>query len=171
MKNALRILAVLLAITQLTGCVGYRLGSMLPADIKTVYVPTFANKTDEPFIETETTSAVIDELQRDGSLDVVATDGEADAVLKVSLIGYKLSALAFDQTRKTSASEYRLTLTASVVMTRRTTNEVIMENPRVQGESTFVVSGDLTSSKRRGLPNAAQDLAHDIVEAVVESWK
>lgn len=171
MKIALRLAALLVLVTQLTGCVGYRLGSMLPADIKTVYVPTFLNKTDEPFIETETTSAVIDELQRDGSLNVVATDGEADAILKVSITAFKLSALAFDQTRKTSASEYRLTLTASVVMMRRTTNEVIMENPRVQGESTFVVSGDLTSSKRRGLPTAAEDLAHDIVEAVVESWK
>ncbi|HPG00063.1 MAG TPA: LptE family protein [Kiritimatiellia bacterium] len=171
MKIAFRLAVLLILVAQLTGCVGYRLGSMLPPDIKSVYVPTFVNKTDEPFIESDTTSAVIDELQKDGSLEVVATDGEADAILKVSIIGFKLSPLAFDHTRKTSASEYRLTLTASLVMLRRTTNEVLVENPRLQGEATFVVSGDLTSSKRRGLPLAAADLAHDIVEALVESWK
>ena len=41
----------------LPACVGYRLGSMLPADIKTVYVDPVINQTDEPLIEVETTRA------------------------------------------------------------------------------------------------------------------
>jgi hypothetical protein len=45
-----------------------------------------------------------------------------------------------------------------------------MENPRISGESDFVFAGDLTSSKRRALPEAAEDFGHDIVEGVVEAW-
>ena len=52
------------------GCAGYQLGSMLPPDIKTVHVPNFTNKTQEPFIVTETTKAVLEELQLDGSLEL-----------------------------------------------------------------------------------------------------
>ena len=57
----------------LTGCASYQLGSMLPNDIKTVYVPTFINKTGEPMIESEATQAAIRELQKDGSLKVVGS--------------------------------------------------------------------------------------------------
>ena len=63
--NTIRIGAALTLL--LTGCTGYRLGSMLPPEIKTVYVPTFANQTTEPLLEMEATDAVIVEFQQDGS--------------------------------------------------------------------------------------------------------
>lgn len=154
----------------LTGCVGYRLGSMLPVDIKTVYLPTFVNETDEPLIERETTSAMIEEIQKDGSLRIVDTREEADAILDVTLIEHKLAPVGFDLEKKTTANEYRLTITARMLMTRRANGEVIAESPRIQGETTFVMAGDLTSSKQQALPAAAEDLAHDLVESVVETW-
>ena len=52
----------------LTGCAGYRLGTMLPPDIQSVAVPTFINRTSEPLLESETTRAAIREFQQDGSL-------------------------------------------------------------------------------------------------------
>jgi hypothetical protein len=47
---------------------------------------------------------------------------------------------------------------------------VVSENPRIQGEADFVIAGDFTTSKKQGLPAAAADLAHNIVESVVEAW-
>lgn len=161
----------LFAASCLTGCVGYRLGSMLPPDIRSVYIPTFVNKTDEPLIESDTTEAAIKEFQKDGTLRVVGTPEAADALLDVTLVKYELSALAYDTLKRTTANEYRLTLTAKVVMSSRKTGKVIAENPKVQGETTFVLSGDMTSAKRQALPAAAADLAHDMVETVVEAWQ
>ena len=40
----------------------------------------------------------------------------------------------------------------------------------MRGEYVFPVAGDLSSSKLRGLPLAAEDLAHNLVEKVVEAW-
>lgn len=171
MRNRAPILGLLLAAVSLTGCVGYRLGSMLPPDIRSVYVPMFVNETTEPLIEDEATRAAIKEFQKDGSLQVAGTPEEADALLKVTLVGYDLSPLTYDITKKTAANEYRLTLTAALVMTRAKGGDVLAESPNVQGESTFVVSGDFTSSKQRGLPVACQDLAHDLIETVVETWR
>ncbi|HBA85075.1 MAG TPA: hypothetical protein DCZ95_13365 [Verrucomicrobia bacterium] len=153
----------------LTGCAGYRLGSMLPPDIKTVYVPTFINRTTEPMIETETTAAVIRQLQQDGSMKVVSSE-EADAVLEVTVKNYELEPLAYSEVDKTTANEYRIRLTAAVVLRRLSPDEVVVEAPSVQGESTFLMEGDFTTSKQRGLPAAAADLAHSIVERVVEAW-
>ncbi len=40
----------------------------------------------------------------------------------------------------------------------------------VKGDATFEMFGDLSSAKREALPDAAKDLAHKIVESVVEYW-
>ena len=152
------------------GCVGYRLGSMLPSDIRTVYVYPVMNQTDEPLIETEVTRAVIQEIQKDGSLRVVREPSEADAHLRSILTGYALSPLAYSDARRTTTEEYRLLLTASVVLTRRGSNAIVVEVPQVSGESTFLLTGDLTSSKRTGLPDAAADLGRRMVSSLVEAW-
>ena len=170
MKNRTNLLALALAALSLTGCVGYRLGSMLPPEIKSVYIPLFVNHTGEPLIEDEATRAAIREFQKDGSLQVAGSAETADALLKVTLVDYQLAPLAYDAARATAANEYRLTLTASAVMTKTAGGEVVAESPKVQGESTFVISGDFTSSKQSGLPVACQDLAHDLVERLVEAW-
>ena len=153
----------------MSGCVGYRVGSMLPPDIATVYVPTFVNRTSEPQIEVEATRAAIAEFQKDGSLRVVDPE-TADAILEVTMTGYEASPLSYDDDNRTSANEYRLTLTVSIVLKRRATDEILTEAVGIQGESTFRIAGDFTSSKQTGLPKAAKDLAHDIVEKVVEAW-
>ncbi|MBU0678268.1 MAG: hypothetical protein KJ626_09115 [Verrucomicrobia bacterium] len=164
-----KLFVVTVALALLNGCVGYRLGSMLPADIRTVYVPTFANETDEPLLEVDTTRATISRIQRDGSLKIADAE-TADAILKVRLIAYDLAPLSYDGDKKTLVNEYRAVLTTSVVLVRRTTNKVLAEDPSVQGETTFEFGGDLTSAKRQALPEASEDLAHDIVERIVEAW-
>ena len=152
-----------------SSCAGYRLGSMLPADIKSVYVPTIVNKSSEPQVEADITQALIQDIQRDGSLRVVNQD-QADTVLVVTLRSYTLEPVAYRTDQRTSAREYRIVLNASLLMTRRGTGAVVVEAPNVRGEFVFPVAGDLSSSKLRGLPQAAEDLAHNIVEKVVEVW-
>ena len=67
-----RTLAAALLLLLSAGCANYRLGSMLPADLKTVYVPTRKNETAEPLIEQDVTRAILSQIQMDGSLRVAA---------------------------------------------------------------------------------------------------
>jgi len=142
---------------------------MLPPDISSIYVPTFVNQTDQPQIEAQSTSATINEFIRDGSLRVESEDN-ADAVLRVTLVNYELAPLGFRREQPTATDEYRVLLTASVKLENKDTGEIIFESPRIRGESTFQLEGDLTSGKRIALPEASRDLAHDIVERIVEFW-
>lgn len=160
------IVTVLLASS---GCVGYQLGSMLPPDIETVYVPTIINNTDEPLLEVEATRAVIQQIQRDGSLRI-ANEEEADTVLRVTLTDFRLNPVAFDRERRAAANEYRMIITADILMTRRGTDEVIVDYPGVWGRADFVLVGDLTTSKQTVIPRASEDLAGQIVDRMVETW-
>ncbi len=124
MKHIFRIPALIATLLTLTGCVGYQLGSMLPKDIQTVYVPTFVNATSEPFLETETTRATIRAIQRDGSLRI-ADEDEADSVLSVRIVSYELAPLVYEQSNRSRPSQYRAITYADVVLQRRSNGEII----------------------------------------------
>lgn len=160
--------ALLLLNLQLPGCVGYKLGSSLPAGLKTIFVPTFANKTKEPLIEVEATNATIAEFQKDGTLRVVGEE-EADLVLDCTLDSVTLAPLRYDQSDGSKPTEYRLTLNATFVLKRTQVREKLGE-ASVIGEATFFFAGNLASAKRNALPAASEDLAKRIVEKVVEVW-
>lgn len=169
MKTRITALCSLLAALLLNGCAGYKLGSMLPADIKTVHVPTFVNKTREPLLEIETTQKAIQEIQRDGSLKIAAKQ-TADSLLEVTITDYSLQPVRYDQQHATQTKSYRLWITATVVLKSSKDNKIIVDRPGVRGQAVFEVLGDLTSSKLQALPLAASDLAHNIIETVVEVW-
>ena len=151
------------------GCAGYRLGSMLPPDIKSVAVPTFVNRTLEPMAEVEATRAAIQEFQKDGSLKVMP-EGESDAVLRVTLTDYSLKPVSYRSDKRSAAREYRVTMIASVELVRCSDQAVVARHPRAKGEAVFELAGDLSSAKLRVLPEVSEDLAHSIVEKVVEAW-
>jgi hypothetical protein len=152
----------------LSGCAGYRLGSTLPADVKTIYVPIFTNKSREPLIESQATAATIAELQKDGTLKVMNAEN-ADVVLECTLTTVSLNPLRYDRTDPTKPNEYRLTLAATCILRRIRTREIMTE-ANVLGEATFPFVGNLTSAKQAAMPRASEDLAKRIVEKVIEAW-
>jgi len=152
------------------GCVGYRFGSTLPPGINSVHVPTFYNRTSEPLLETQTTGATKQGLQKDGTLRVVADKARADALLEVTLTRFTLEPLRYDPDQAKTTNEYRMRIRADLVFKRQRDGHILSKRT-VEGEATFEPAGSLTSAKRAALPEAARDLAHDIVESVVEYWQ
>ena len=94
---------------------------------------------------------------------------QADVVIDVRLVKFELEPLRYNRDQAKTAEEYRMRISAKLVLTRISTGEVMSERS-VQGENFFDFSGDMGTSKRTALPLAAADLAHDIVESVVEYW-
>ena len=162
-------LLLLLAAPAFSGCAGYRLGTMLPPSLRTVYVPTVVNATEEPLLEGEVTRALLARIRTDGSLRAVGEE-TADAVLRVTLRRFQMDPIAFERGQAARASAYRLTLTASLVFADARTGDVVAAAPSATGETTVETGGDLSSAKRAGIPTLAEDLARDIVRRVVEAW-
>lgn len=168
-RMILRLMVIGMAVLAMgSGCVGYRLGTTLPPGIASIYVPTFENGTDEPRLETETTRAAIQEFQRDGTLKL-AGEKDADARLDVVLERFRLFPLRFEKDQAKTTREYRMLIKAKVTFTRTDDGEVLAER-FVTGDTEFDFIGDLATSKIQNLPDAAEDLAHRIVELIVEYW-
>jgi len=150
-----------------SGC-GYRVGSSLPAGLKSVYVPAFENKSGEPLIETLAASAVLQEFQRDGTLEV-ADPSFADTVLKVTITDFSLQTVRYDSDSRKTTEEYRMRIEAVYEFSKLSSSEVLQKG-KVFGETLFEPAGDLPSAKSTAIPAACTDLAHQIVKTVVEFW-
>ena len=151
------------------GCANYRLGSMLPKDIRTVYMPTCRTQTPEPLIEQDVTRAVLSQIQMDGSLRI-ASESDADVVLEVTLNRFWLDPVAYEAGSASTANQYRMSIKASFVLYRRSDRSVLVESPSVTGWYDFEFAGDMSSSKAIALQPAAEDLGRRIISQIVQYW-
>jgi outer membrane lipopolysaccharide assembly protein LptE/RlpB len=164
MKKLLFNISLILIVFLVSGC-GYRVGSLLPKDIKTIAVPMFKNNTPEPEIETIITNGIIQEFILDGTLKVVEEDN-ADTLLLGEIIDYRREPIRY--TKDEVTKEYRLVIAVKLRFEDLRRNEATWENPRVEGYVEFFVGSSLPESERENLPVAIKDLAHHVVEKVVE---
>jgi hypothetical protein len=169
MKKRIHLLNCVAATLLLSGCLGYQLGGSRPKGIKTVTMAAVVNKTEEPAIELQVTHAVRDRIQFDGRLKLVNSTDEADGVIEIILIDYKLSPIAFSSEDKTTPDIYRLRITGIARLKNAETGEIISDS-QTYGEATFPFSADLTSSKRNALPRAAAEIAKFMVDDLIERW-
>ncbi|MGD9782183.1 MAG: LPS assembly lipoprotein LptE [Kiritimatiellia bacterium] len=169
MNRLFALFAAALVLLPSAGCVNYRLGSMLPPDIATVYMPTCVNQTSEPLIEQDVTREILSEIQMDGSMRVAGAD-VADAILDVTLDRFWLDPVAYVSGQSSTANQYRMNIRASFVLRRRADNSVVVESPNLVGWYDFDFTGDMTSSKATALRPAAKDLGRRIVDSIVQYW-
>ncbi len=73
---------ICLVLLFLCGC-GYSARSLMPANIKSIAIPNFTNRTYEPGLEVDITRQIIDRFVFDGNLKI-ATEDKADVVLIVN---------------------------------------------------------------------------------------
>lgn len=163
MKKLYCLVILFLLVITVNGC-GYRIGSLLPADLKTIAVPIFKNKTPEPGLDVPVTEGIIQELIFDGTLEVVEED-DADTLLIGEIISYKREPLRYDNE---VTSEYRLLIGVRLKFLDLRHKKVIWTYPAVYGDATFFVGLSLPESEQTALPDVIEDLAHEVVEKVVE---
>lgn len=138
---------ILFALIIITSC-GYSFtgsGSVLPADIKTVYIPQVKNNSSESGLTQVVTEALRDEFEKYGALYVVSSLREADMVLDASVI---------DVTRKTRTStsfddtalQYETQLTIGAIL-KRVTGQILWRNSRINVSSSYgTASGSVVTS-------------------------
>ncbi len=152
------------------GCASdYKLGTTLSPALRDVYVPSVPNQSLEPTIHQDATRALLREIRRDGTLNLITDETSATTVLEVTILKFTMSALTYQRNDKHTGRDYRGTITAHVVFRKRATGTVLFEGD-VSGEEEFDASGDLTSAKRRMMPEACKNLAEHIVDSCISLW-
>ena len=154
----------------LVGCAGsYQLGTTLSRSQRDVYVPAIVNESTEPTLHQEVTRRLLREIRRDGTLNFAGDETSATVTLEVVVKEFKMDIVTYQANDKHTGREYRATIRSHVVFRERATGKVLYEGD-VIGQEEFDASGDLTSAKRRMMPEACRDLAENIVDACTSLW-
>ena len=156
-----------------SGC-GYTNHTVLPQDIKTIYVNTVQNKIPleqtyvyTPGLEIAITNAVIRRLHQDGNLHVVKKQ-DADAVLEADLTGFQQEGLRFNSLESTE--EFRMFIVMTIRLKNQKTGETIWEEPNFTGDAEYFVSSVRSIGRDEAAQRAVDRLARNIVDRIVEDW-
>ena len=168
-----------LAAWPVSGC-GYTAHSLLPAEVKSVYVAPVKNAIDlsgetgeksrfrvyRPGLEVDVTNAIINRFIFDGNLKVAPPE-RANAVLEAKLLDYRRDPLRYNGAD--DVQEYRLSVKVDVVFFQMPGHKVLWHEMLV-GDTTFFLSGPRAIGEDEAAAKAVEDLALRVVEKTVELW-
>ena len=157
----------------LSGC-SYTRKTVLPRNIKTIYVETVKNKLNpeklyayQQGLEMDITNAVIERFQQDGTLKVVAQD-KANAILKTDLTSLEQEGLRFNSLE--GVAQYRLFIVVRLKLVDAKTGDTLWEEPNFTGDTEYYVTSVTSIGQQKAAVDAVHHLAYNIVDRVVEDW-
>jgi hypothetical protein len=153
------------------GCAGYTLGPAPPTymkGIRRVAVPIFRNDTISPDVEALATTAVIKQIQQDGTYQVTGVD-QADAVVFGTIAAVHRTRSRTLQGNVLASSEFNLRVTINFSVQKAGTSEVIGQKS-FEGVSSFFVGNDTASQERQAVPLAVEDAAVQFTSYLSEGW-
>lgn len=168
-------MAALAVVTLSSAGCGYTQKTVLPENIKTIYVDTVKNKIkiDQtyayvPGLEIDITNAVIRRMHKDGNLKVVGEREDADAILELDLTAFEQEGLRF--TSLESVEEYRMFIVLDMKLVQTSTGNVLWREPNFSGDSEYYVSDVRSISREEASRRAIDRLAKNVVDRIVEDW-
>jgi hypothetical protein len=180
-RARLRAASILVVAAAASGC-GYSLagrGSFLPADIKTIGVPTFANRTAVFNLETQLTQKVRAEFIGRGRYQILPDASGVDALLNGEVSSVSIQPASF--TAQQLASRYVVTMTARVELRDMRANTVLWENPSLVFRQEYDAPNATTGANPldpaaflgqdlNALDRMTSDFARTIVSAILEAF-
>jgi outer membrane lipopolysaccharide assembly protein LptE/RlpB len=158
------LLAVLLGVT---GCGYHTLGAAthLPPDVRTLYVPMFATRTEAYHTEAAMTNAVIREFAARTRMRVTPdSDSNADAVLHGTILTQTVRPLTYNTSTQQSSS-YLITLVVAVTLTGRD-GKVLYENQNYTFRQQYQSTANLPTFFDES-PAAEERLSREFARALV----
>lgn len=145
------------------------LGKQVPANIKTVVIPDFENKTTRVEAEQFVTFAVKDEFIRRSELELVANRANADAILEGKILTFDVTPISM--TGDASANLYRVTITLSVRFINLQDNEIIFEDESIVFTDNYNIEReDFFSQETQTLKQISDRFAESVVSTILENF-
>ncbi len=177
-RAVVRCILCLLCSASLAGC-GYALagrGSFLPDSIKTIGVPTFANRTQVFNLESQITEKVRSEFIGRGRYQIVPDSSGVDALLTGEVASVTIVPITF--TPGQLASRYVIAMSARVELRDTRENKVLWENPGLTFRQEFDAQTGQTTldpaaffgQDANALERMTSDFARTIVSAILEAF-
>lgn len=175
----LKLFCISLLICLITnGCKGYKVGSLMHPQIKTIAFKSFGNDTDEPRLSIFMMEKLREAFMKDGSLKIVSPE-KADCILEGRIQSYRLQSIGSVRQNNKNGIKNNNDNTFRTVIFRATVNfkfKLIAKSGKrikeasVSSYADFTELVDFDIEKRQGLRNAAYATSKKVVIEIVEGW-
>jgi hypothetical protein len=167
-----------LCVVCLPAC-GYSLaghGSFLPVYIKTIGIPTFANRTVVFNLETLVSQKVRSEFIGRGKYQILPEATGVDALLNGEITAVTIQPASFSTTQL--ASRYAIMMTARIELRDMRENKVLWENPSLMFRQEYDATGGRSildpaaffQQDTNALERMSTEFARTIVSAILEAF-
>ena len=160
MKNlALAALAAVIC----AGCANYSWKPSVPAEMRTVSVPTFRNESSVTGLGSSITTQTLREFQREGTYKIRPA---GESAIEIQGIVRDSDSRAVAYARKTGERnrEYRLHATAIVSFIDKKSGKVLVDNRKYTATTSFLAGDDILTGERDATGRLAEDFARQIVD-------
>ena len=171
---------IIVFMSSFTGC-GYTTGSLLPANIKNIYIENFTNKipiteeisdqqrykTYRPLLEVDITQAIIDKFIFDGHLRVTQKR-DADIIMQGALVDFRRETTQYGS--DDTIDQYRMVILVDMNVTDAKSGEAMWSESNFAGSHYYFTTGPQAQSENTAVTDALSDLARRVVERTIEVW-
>jgi hypothetical protein len=160
---------------------GYTLagrGSALPASIRTIGIPLFANRTTVFNLETTLTQKVRSEFIGRGKYEIIPEATGVDGLLTGEVVAVSIVPASINANQL--ASRYAITIVARVELRDTKANMVIWDNPGLVFRQEYDATGNQTAGaidptaffgqETNALERLSTEFARSIVSAILEAF-
>ena len=154
------------------GC-GYRLAgkaTAIPANIDSVAIPIFDNKTTKYRLEQRLTSAVVDEFVARTRYRIVPEPSQAKAVLTGEVIEFNSTPVIF---AGGAGATFLVTVRMRVLMKDTTTNKLLFENSNFYFREEFEISRgskEFFPEEGPAMDRLAREFSRTLVSSILEAF-
>jgi outer membrane lipopolysaccharide assembly protein LptE/RlpB len=165
----------LAALVPMLGGCGYHVGgrgTALPANLHTIAIPAFVNKTSRYRVEQKLTEAVHLEFLSRSSYRVISNPDEADAVLNGEVTSLESVVAVFDSTTG-RATSMLVSVHMKVWLVDRETKAELYRNDNFVFRQPYAISTDIPSffdEQNPAIDRMAHDFTSQLVAAILEKF-
>jgi hypothetical protein len=159
-----------LGVLSLVACANYHLGTGAKVKFTRVFIAPVTSEALIPQAQVLVTTQLREAFLKDGRVGLADSLDDADATLKVTLVGYQRD-VTVAQTQDTGlARRFDVTLRAKLTLTDLRTKQVLFENRIVSARRGVFTDSGQQQSEYQTLPLLAEILAQDAVHAALDVW-
>lgn len=138
----------------------------LPSHIRSIAIPTFANRSSRAGLEFDVTQRVLNEFMSSSKLAVKPRVEDADAVMVGEIYDYQRIPISWDQTNR--IVQYKLRIFARVEFIDRASGTSIWKADNLDGITSYSLLAAPPETEESAIFKAADELARDITYLVYE---
>lgn len=171
----MRLAAAFFALALLTAGCGYRVGGapdLLPATLKTIAIPAFGNATPRYKLTEALPGAIGREFLSRTRYRVVPEMGQADAILRGTIVNYTSYPTIFDQSAGRAAG-IQLSVFIDLQLVERESGKVLYQRRNMEVRGRYEVAVDQAQyfdESNTALQRVAQEVARQVVSSVLEAF-